>query len=146
MTKTHINLTIDTYIKEICVAKRINMSGECERYLRSLIEIEDGKIGEMDLALIRVQKERLKARLANDTVELKSLETKERRIVDVNQTKMVKFMQREKQLQKEEERCLACNFTFHGKKTMRTKAGKVCLDCYHLASKRQRTIWNNPKK
>lgn len=55
--KTRRNISLDPEINELCRELKINVSKECNNFLKILVNIEDGDEGEILRKIIKIQEE-----------------------------------------------------------------------------------------
>ena len=127
--KTHTTLTIDFEVMEKAKGLSLNISQECENFLRNRVNNFRKDLNFYDLKLLLLKKDKVSKVLGEKQAELRNIEEQIHSINEKAKEEEEKRLQLEKEALEKEKLCVVCLKPVLGK--FRTWHGKmVCNNCF----------------
>jgi hypothetical protein len=134
MAKVHADMTIDPDILDEAKRLNLNISGECNSFLKNLITIKKGDINTQNINLKLQERELRQKELSKVYAELKILNEEIQAFEKQQSQKELERIQQEKEQLKKSHTCSFCN-EVRIPKYIRAmnKHGVVCDECYNIS-------------
>lgn len=141
--KTHTTVSVDAELIEKAKTLNINVSGNFNDYLSSLINQRQNNLEGINIELEMIKQRKLQTQFNNIKMELDDCTQKIGRYQELEEQKKQQELEKEKQRIEASTKCINCgSFLEEGKKSHRFPKGNVCNGCFLSSNSESIKRWN----